>query len=432
MMVTLARSKQGGEGEEQDDMDGNIKMKHLEINGPGDEIICDSPIITSLVRVVLSHNGDGDNNFGDDGFGDVEGAIIEKALHDVDTSGTHESKLVVTVVSDTQNIQDPVFEEIKLTPLPPSGLMSSKKYFKCVNPSKVEGGLKILLEFRNKKGGHCSSTNCLESKMSAEIGEKLEHTFDLGSDKIDLIVKGGFSSNYIELKDKLNPKVEEVFLDNDDKDIISLDLEINGPGDEIICDSPIITSLVRVILSHNGDGDNNLGDDGFGDVEGAVIEKALHDVDTSDDEEHELGDLDEPPKYKATLSDPKYDKWIDAMNAKMLSIKDNKACVLSIFLLLVELLGVNGFLRKRLTWIAITWKIFGGNTRDLGSILKETGQDYNSTPKSKKKMLTDCGDASGLLATLFGFTSDCVRTLTTASERSRPKETLEDSASQDK
>ncbi|GJY41990.1 hypothetical protein Tco_0429260 [Tanacetum coccineum] len=28
-----------------------------------------------------------------------------------------------------------------------------------------------------------------------------------------------------------------------------------------------------------------------------------------------------------------------------------------------------------------TWKTFGGNTRDLGSILEETGQEYNFTPK---------------------------------------------------
>nr|GEW74026.1 hypothetical protein [Tanacetum cinerariifolium] len=35
-------------------------------------------------------------------------------------------------------------------------------------------------------------------------------------------------------------------------------------------------------------------------------------------------DLDEPPNYKATLADPESDKWLDAMNTKMQSMKDNK------------------------------------------------------------------------------------------------------------
>ncbi|GJY76139.1 ribonuclease H-like domain-containing protein [Tanacetum coccineum] len=74
----------------------------------GDEIICDSTITTSFVRVILSHNGDGDNNHSDDGFGDVEGAVTEKAPHDVDTSGARESKPVVTVVSPTQKDSEEV------------------------------------------------------------------------------------------------------------------------------------------------------------------------------------------------------------------------------------------------------------------------------------------------------------------------------------
>ncbi|GKC95659.1 retrotransposon protein, putative, ty1-copia subclass, partial [Tanacetum coccineum] len=40
-------------------------------------------------------------------------------------------------------------------------------------------------------------------------------------------------------------------------------------------------------------------------------------------EEHSLGDLNEPTSYKATMLDPKSDKWIDAMNAEMQSMIDN-------------------------------------------------------------------------------------------------------------
>ncbi|GJT22332.1 putative retrotransposon ty1-copia subclass protein [Tanacetum coccineum] len=43
-----------------------------------------------------------------------------------------------------------------------------------------------------------------------------------------------------------------------------------------------------------------------------------------DAEEHKLGDLDEPASYKAALLDPESDKWLNAMNLKMQSMKDNK------------------------------------------------------------------------------------------------------------
>ncbi|GJT01478.1 retrotransposon protein, putative, ty1-copia subclass [Tanacetum coccineum] len=43
-----------------------------------------------------------------------------------------------------------------------------------------------------------------------------------------------------------------------------------------------------------------------------------------DAEEHELGDLNEPANYKATLLDPKSNKWLNAMNVEMQSMKDNE------------------------------------------------------------------------------------------------------------
>nr|GEZ88768.1 hypothetical protein [Tanacetum cinerariifolium] len=42
-----------------------------------------------------------------------------------------------------------------------------------------------------------------------------------------------------------------------------------------------------------------------------------------DAEEHELGDLGEPAKYKVALLDPESKKWLDAMNVEMQSMKDN-------------------------------------------------------------------------------------------------------------
>nr|GEU52344.1 retrovirus-related Pol polyprotein from transposon TNT 1-94 [Tanacetum cinerariifolium] len=40
--------------------------------------------------------------------------------------------------------------------------------------------------------------------------------------------------------------------------------------------------------------------------------------------EHELGDLGELINYKAALLDPKFDKWMNAMNVEMQSMKDNE------------------------------------------------------------------------------------------------------------
>nr|GEY06156.1 retrovirus-related Pol polyprotein from transposon TNT 1-94 [Tanacetum cinerariifolium] len=41
-------------------------------------------------------------------------------------------------------------------------------------------------------------------------------------------------------------------------------------------------------------------------------------------EERSLRNLNEPANYKAAILDPKYDKWLDAINAKMQSMKDNQ------------------------------------------------------------------------------------------------------------
>ncbi|GKB80395.1 retrotransposon protein, putative, ty1-copia subclass [Tanacetum coccineum] len=47
-----------------------------------------------------------------------------------------------------------------------------------------------------------------------------------------------------------------------------------------------------------------------------------------EEEEHSLGDLNEPTSYKATMLDRESNKWLDAMNAEMQSMIDNKVWVL--------------------------------------------------------------------------------------------------------
>nr|GEV64895.1 retrotransposon protein, putative, Ty1-copia subclass [Tanacetum cinerariifolium] len=62
--------------------------------------------------------------------------------------------------------------------------------------------------------------------------------------------------------------------------------------------------------------------------------------------EHSLVDLNKPTNYKASMLDSKSDKWLDAMNSEMQSMKDNQV-------LCLRLLEVNGFSRKRMTWMAM-------------------------------------------------------------------------------
>ncbi|GKB98534.1 retrotransposon protein, putative, ty1-copia subclass [Tanacetum coccineum] len=65
------------------------------------------------------------------------------------------------------------------------------------------------------------------------------------------------------------------------------------------------------------------------------------------DEEYELGDLNEPGNYKAALSDPESDKWLDAMNVKMQSMKDNKVWDLVDLLLDGKTVGSKWLFKKK-------------------------------------------------------------------------------------
>ncbi|GJU98219.1 hypothetical protein Tco_1327490 [Tanacetum coccineum] len=58
-----------------------------------------------------------------------------------------------------------------------------------------------------------------------------------------------------------------------------------------------------------------------------------------DVEEYELGDLDEPPNDKVTLAYPRSDKWLEAMNTEMQSMKDNQVWYLVDLLYMVLVYG---------------------------------------------------------------------------------------------
>nr|GFA85063.1 hypothetical protein [Tanacetum cinerariifolium] len=67
--------------------------------------------------------------------------------------------------------------------------------------------------------------------------------------------------------------------------------------------------------------------------------------------EPKLGDLGELANYKASLLDPKSDKWLNAMNVEMQSMRDNKVQELVVFLLTAKPLVINGSSKRRPTWM---------------------------------------------------------------------------------
>nr|GFD52710.1 hypothetical protein [Tanacetum cinerariifolium] len=66
-----------------------------------------------------------------------------------------------------------------------------------------------------------------------------------------------------------------------------------------------------------------------------------------DVEEHELGDLGVPANYKAALLDPESKKWLNAMNVKMQSMKDNDVWVLVELLPNARIVGSKWLFKKK-------------------------------------------------------------------------------------
>ncbi|GJW16286.1 hypothetical protein Tco_0020419 [Tanacetum coccineum] len=271
------------EGEEQDDEDGNVKRKSVP------QITLVNYFFTNFppewnegnLREVFAELGE---------VADVYVAILEKRLNKI-WNGSFKLRANVAKFERSFSKFRQGCKKARKINSNPSGLdkIPSKNLTGWLQNALV--GESILIhspsELQSILFQPFNVSDC-KVKHLGGVGEEVKHTFDLRSDRIDPIVEGGFSSNRGELKvgekEKLNLKVDVVQqqdLGDDDKDVKPSDPEINGKGDEIISGSPITIGLVGILLSHNGDGDNSHGDDGFGDVEGTVTEKAPHDVDTS-------------------------------------------------------------------------------------------------------------------------------------------------------
>ncbi|GJT65900.1 retrotransposon protein, putative, ty1-copia subclass [Tanacetum coccineum] len=70
-------------------------------------------------------------------------------------------------------------------------------------------------------------------------------------------------------------------------------------------------------------------------------------------EEHSLGDLNEPANYKAAVLDSESNKWLDAINAEMQSMKDNQVWRLVDLPPDCKTVGSKWPFFKRLTWMAM-------------------------------------------------------------------------------
>ena len=66
-----------------------------------------------------------------------------------------------------------------------------------------------------------------------------------------------------------------------------------------------------------------------------------------------LIDQDEPTSYKKAIKGPDSEKWQAAMKSEMQSMYDNQVWTLIIYLMVLKPLGINGFSRRKLTWMAI-------------------------------------------------------------------------------
>ena len=70
-----------------------------------------------------------------------------------------------------------------------------------------------------------------------------------------------------------------------------------------------------------------------------------------DAEEHELGDHSEPANYREAISSPEHDKWNEAMNEEMHSMKSTMSGKKLTYLPMLKPLGASGSSRRRPTWM---------------------------------------------------------------------------------
>ncbi|GJZ55031.1 putative retrotransposon protein [Tanacetum coccineum] len=96
-----------------------------------------------------------------------------------------------------------------------------------------------------------------------------------------------------------------------------------------------------------------------------------------DAEEHELGDLGEPANYKAALLDPESNKWLDAMNVEMQSMKDNEVWDLVDLPLNGKIVGSKWLFKKKndMDGVVYTFKsrlVAKGFTQTYGVDYEET------------------------------------------------------------
>nr|GEX34698.1 hypothetical protein [Tanacetum cinerariifolium] len=99
--------------------------------------------------------------------------------------------------------------------------------------------------------------------------------------------------------------------------------------------------------------------------------------------EHGLGDHGKPANYKVALLDPEYDKWLEAMNAKIQSMKDNEVWVEVVLPPNAKTIGSKWLLKKKIN--------MAGNvhTYKASLVAKVYTQTYNVDYKKTNAPVAD-------------------------------------------
>nr|GEU31305.1 nucleotide-binding alpha-beta plait domain-containing protein [Tanacetum cinerariifolium] len=242
-------SKQGGEGEEQDEGEGQEKRKHV-------------PRSNVVNYYFTNFPPERNEDYLRKAFAEVGELVDVYVARKMSKAGLRFG-FVRFLQANSSNWLEKAQVDESILIHSPSQLLSICGFFNVSNKVENLGGMRIILEFRNKEGEYKTTIDSLKSAKSAEVGEEVKHTFDHRSDTIDTTeennVEGGFTSNSGAVRGHLCGK--DVSNDNPTKRV-----------------SPAI-GVTGLIFSHDSDG--NHGDDGSGDVEEVVIEKVAPDVDIS-------------------------------------------------------------------------------------------------------------------------------------------------------
>ncbi|GJW12466.1 nucleotide-binding alpha-beta plait domain-containing protein [Tanacetum coccineum] len=281
-------SKQGGEGEEQDEGEGQEKKKHV-------------PWSNVVNYYFTSFPPEWNEDYLRKAFAEVGELVDVYVARKMSKTGLRFGFVRFLQVGNPKvlekNLNQIRYGRFKLR----ANIAKFERYSsKFRSECKPENSSNWLEKAQNTK-----------SAKSAEVGEEVKHTFDHRSETINTTeennVEGRFNSNSSAVRGHLCGR--DVCNDNPtkhDSKHIEKEAASEGKGDKFIFDSPAI-GVTGLIFSHDGDG--NHGDDGSGDVEEVVIEKVAPDVDVDISQSKRVVIVSDTEK----IPDPTFEKVVTGL-----------------------------------------------------------------------------------------------------------------------